>query len=40
MLEKYGRTELTFAKTTKTMSDEDDANLDVWVLSFLPNNVK
>lgn len=39
-LQKYGRTELVFTKTVNTLADEDGNQLDVWVLSFLPNNVE
>ena len=39
-LQKYGRTSVTLTKTTRTYTDENGDVLDVWVLSFLPANVK
>lgn len=39
-LQKYGRTELVLTKTLNKLEDEDGNQLDVWVLSFLPNNVE
>ena len=39
-LQKYGRTSVTLTKTTRTYVDENGDDLDVWVLSFLPANVK
>ena len=39
-LVKYGRTSVTLTKTTRQLEDENGNMLDVWVLSFLPENVK
>lgn len=36
---KYGRTSLSLTKTTKTI-EENNTKYNVWVLSFLPDNVK
>lgn len=39
-LQKYGRTSVTLTKTLNKLADDDGSMLDVWVLSFLPDNVK
>lgn len=39
-LQRYGRTSVTLTKTLNKLADDDGTMLDVWVLSFLPNNVK
>lgn len=39
-LQKYGRTSVSLTKTLNKLADDDGTMLDVWVLSFLPNNVK
>lgn len=39
-LVRYGRTSVSITKTTKKYEDADGTVLDVWVLSFLPENVK
>lgn len=39
-LQKYGRTAVTLTKTLNKLADDDGTMLDVWVLSFLPDNVK
>ncbi|WP_018758497.1 restriction endonuclease PLD domain-containing protein [Paenibacillus terrigena] len=38
ILEKYGKNSITLTKTTVKTIAEDGTELDVWVLSFLPNN--
>lgn len=40
MLRKYGRTTITLTKTELTTITEDGEELDVWILSFLPESVK
>ncbi|MCF0260015.1 MAG: NgoFVII family restriction endonuclease [Erysipelotrichaceae bacterium] len=40
MLEKYGCTELLFRKTDKKSLDENGNSLDVWYLSFDPEDMK
>lgn len=40
MLRKYGRTTITLTKTELTTITEDGEELDVWMLSFLPESVK
>ncbi|MED4909386.1 NgoFVII family restriction endonuclease [Brevibacillus centrosporus] len=37
ILEKYGRKSITLTKTTVKTIDEDGTEMDVWMLSFLPN---
>lgn len=37
-LDKYGRKSMTLTKTTVKTIAEDGMEMDVWVLSFLPNN--
>ena len=37
---KYGRTSVTLTKTLNKLADDDGTMRDVWVLSFLPVNVK
>lgn len=37
---KYGRTSVTITKTLNKLADDDGTMRDVWVLSFLPDNVK
>ena len=37
---RYGRTSVSITKTAKKYEDADGTMLDVWVLSFLPENVK
>lgn len=39
-LKKYGRTSVSLTKTLNRLADDDGVMRDVWVLSFLPNNVK
>lgn len=39
-LSSYGRTSLTFTKTKNTLLDDDGTYRDVWLLSFLPENVE
>lgn len=39
-LQKYGRTSVSLTKTVNRLADDDGIMRDVWVLSFLPNNVK
>ncbi len=39
-LQKYGRTSVSFTKTTEKLKDENGSDLDVWLLSFLPDNVQ
>lgn len=39
-LAKYGRTSVTLTKTLNKLADDDGSMLDVWVLSFLPDNVQ
>lgn len=38
ILEKYGRNSITLTKTTEKTIAEDDTEMEVWMLSFLPNN--
>lgn len=38
ILEKYGRKSVTLTKTTVKTLAEDGSEMDVWLLSFLPNN--
>lgn len=38
VLEKYGRNSITLSKTTLKTTTEDGTEMDVWLLSFLPNN--
>jgi len=38
ILEKYGRKSITLTKTTVKTIAEDGKEMDVWLLSFLPNN--
>lgn len=40
MLKRYGRTSITLTKTALTTTTEDGEVLDVWMLSFLPENAK
>ena len=37
---KYGRTSVTLTKTLNKLADDDGTMRDVWVLSFLPDNVR
>jgi len=37
---RYGRTSVTLTKTLNKLADDDGTMRDVWVLSFLPNNVR
>ena len=39
-LMKYGRTSVTITKTLNKLADDNGTMRDVWVLSFLPENVK
>lgn len=39
-LQRYGRTSVTLTKTLNKLADDDGVMRDVWVLSFLPDNVK
>jgi len=39
-LRKYGRVSVTLTKTLNKLADDDGTMRDVWVLSFLPDNVK
>lgn len=39
-LQKYGRTTVTLTKTCNSLADDDGNLLEVWVLSFLPENVR
>lgn len=39
-LKKYGRTAVSLTKTLNRLADDDGCMRDVWVLSFLPSNVK
>ncbi|GIP45058.1 restriction endonuclease [Paenibacillus sp. J45TS6] len=38
MLEKYGRKSITLTKTTLRTTTEEGTEMDVWMLSFLPQN--
>lgn len=38
ILEKYGRNSITLTKTTEKTFAEDGSEMEVWMLSFLPNN--
>ncbi len=40
MLRRYGRTTITLTKTSLTTKTEDGEELDVWMLSFLPESAK
>ena len=37
---KYGRTSVSLTKTLNKLADDDGTMRDVWVLSFLPDNVR
>ena len=39
-LKRYGRTSVSITKTLNKLADENGTMRDVWVLSFLPGNVK
>ncbi|MBP3851142.1 MAG: hypothetical protein J6D36_01215, partial [Erysipelotrichaceae bacterium] len=39
-LKKYGRDSISMTKTTMQRKDENGEMLDVWLLSFLPDNVQ
>ena len=39
-LQRYGRTSVTLTKTLNKLADDDGIMRDVWVLSFLPQNIK
>lgn len=40
MLEQYGRTTITLSKTDQKTKDEKGNTVDVWLLSFLPEDTK
>lgn len=39
-LQRYGRTSVTLTKTLNKLADDEGIMRDVWVLSFLPDNVQ
>lgn len=39
-LKQYGRTSVKLTKTLNKLADEDGVMRDVWVLAFLPDNIK
>lgn len=39
-LSRYGKTSLTFTKTKNILLDDDGVYRDVWLLSFLPDNIE